>query len=333
MKYGFLGLVFAFLLISSEIQAQIWATYDARDSTYVRLFPQKWTIRPFLLARTIKLELENPAQKGLRVSYTPNTTLQAGLFIAYKRTGIGGSIAIPGIDHQRRRYGKSDYFDLDLNFYSRRIVGELGFFNYKGFYNDNIAQLDTSWRATMPYPQRSDIRLVGGKLNLIYIFNHTKYSLKASFQQLEQQTRSAGSFLAQWSVNYSVVRSDSGLIPPIMLEQMQSKSQIASGKFTGISFAPGYGYAWKRKRWLVNPMLFVGLAVQGVRIKESKDSEGPLQFKGIGEKINGRISIHYDTDRFFMGAFLTTDALIYSAGAIKLNQNAVVTSLFSGYRF
>lgn len=333
MKYGFFGFVIAFLLNCTEIQAQIWASYDARDSTYVRLFPQKWTIRPFLLTRTIKLELENPVQKALRVSYTPNTTLQAGLFIAYKRTGIGGSIAIPGIDRQRWKYGKSNYFDMELNFYSRRVVAELGYFNYKGFYNDNVAQLDTSWREGMPYPQRSDIQLVGGKLNLIYIFNYSKYSLKASFQQLEQQKRSAGSFLAQWSVNYSMVRSDSGLIPPIMLEQMTNQAQISSGKFTGISFAPGYGHVFKWKRWSVNPILFVGLAVQGVRIKEYKDSEGPLHFKGIGGKINGRFSIHYDTDRFFTGIFITSDALIYSAGAIKLNQNTVVGSLFAGYRF
>ena len=72
-------------------------------------------------------------------------------------------------------------------------------------------------------------------LNLYYIFNNRRFSYPAAFSQSTNQRRSAGSFIAGFSVSAHNLDFDYTQLPPIIQETMNPGMKVNHIKYTNIS--------------------------------------------------------------------------------------------------
>lgn len=306
--------------------------YTKIDTNYIKFYKDSWTIRPFLCYRLTDLTLEKTKQE---VQYLPNMPLQVGLFIGYKRFGIGGTIAIPANSSSNDLYGKTDYFDMDLSIFTRKLVGEVGYAHYRGFRLQNYTQLGEPGRQIgnsdeIGFPLREDLKIRGGRANLFYVFNYRKYSLKSAFQQLEQQRRSAGSFLLMGSFNYQSIRADTSLVPFSLRDNWKDISEFKGGIFVSLAMSPGYGHSFKFGRFHFTGLIFLGPAIQFGRIRTT--DEKPVALKGLGGKAQFRIAFGYDRPKFCVGLFYYFDTIKFDTPEIQMRPSTQMFVLYFGTR-
>src|SRR5690606_28091376 len=121
--------------------------------------------------------------------------------------------------------------------YPRKLVLDLFGQFYKGYY------LAPEGRGALPdenFYVRPDLKVTKLGVSAQYVFNHEKFSYRASFLQNEWQQKSAGTFLAGFEVYGGGATADSTIVPGMLIED-ESRNFEALRFF---EFGPNAGYAY-----------------------------------------------------------------------------------------
>jgi hypothetical protein len=173
--------------------------------------------------------------------YTPNYPFIGGVGIALKNTIIDvrlGHGLFP--INSKEKYGKTKSLDFQLHNYWRNFIFDFSLQKYTGFYNE-----DNNGNVVDTFPEMSVFQ-VGGELT--YIFNNSRFSAKAAFDQSEIQLKSAGSFLFGSEVYFYRVRMDKNNSNTLESDNLQ------------LGVKAGYGYSWVLdQHWLLSAVGTVGL--------------------------------------------------------------------------
>lgn len=188
----------------------------------------------FYFSRKFTSLLLRNRDNDILLRYKPNTTLNMGVGATYKwaTLNLAYGFGFLNPDHGR---GKTRYLDLQFHSYGRKVtVDVLGQF-YRGFY------LSPKGQATEPneYYRRPDLRVRAAGASVQYIFNHKRFSYRASFLQNEWQKRSAGTFLIGVELFAGNVAADSSLIPTAV-----NATDVDIRRVRFIEFGPNAGYAY-----------------------------------------------------------------------------------------
>lgn len=206
------------------------------DTAYIKQYDDKRTFNVFLGRRSLEL---NGAGKIIK----PNSPLNIGLGYSVKNTVINLEAVITGIRlASKEKYGKSSVFDLQMHNYGRRLLIDLFYQRYHGFYYQNM-----STREITHYPDLG-IRRMGGEAT--YLFNNKQLSLKAAFQEKQRQVKSAGSFVLGGGAYYTRLNNiaETGLAQKDNLDNFQ------------VGVGAGYAYSWViNKHWLLSGMATLGV--------------------------------------------------------------------------
>jgi len=130
-----------------------------QDSTYVKVFPQTYSLKTYLSYRNFTLKLTDLDDKGSTIAYRPNNPLRLGFGGSYKDIRFGFSVKLPSFFPDRgdtRSWGmfintQTNIFSWGFDFY---------FLRNKGYYLDDPEVHIPLWDKSMPYPFRSDIRTI-----------------------------------------------------------------------------------------------------------------------------------------------------------------------------
>jgi len=163
-----------------------------------------------------------------------------GLEGSYKNIRLALSFELP--NDKSDKYGETNSFSLQLNLMARKYWINFYFQNYKGFYLSNPKNFDNTWTSKNPYPQRKDIRIYELGFFTYYSFSD-KFSLKAAFQLLERQKKSAGSFMILLSEKFNNLENDNSLVPAIEQSGYDEIRSLSKATFNTINLQPGYGYS------------------------------------------------------------------------------------------
>lgn len=201
------------------------------DTLYIKSYPEKLRISGNVSTSFIQLN-DNDR------SYTPNYPLGLGVGFAVKNTLIGietgyGIIALK----PKNDYGRSRMVDFQIHNYGRRVIIDLYFQHYKGFYSEKkIGEIDGI------YPDMS-VMQIGGEAT--YLFSGDRFSSKAAFDLNEIQLRSAGSWLLGGGTYYYNI----------------NRLQDDHERFENIQLGAnaGYAYSWViNDRWTLSTMAKAG---------------------------------------------------------------------------
>lgn len=327
-KYTILLLLFGYQAAIAQTDTSFIKSKLVR-SDYINDLTNFVNITPFIHNASNGFELR--AKKNLR--YDPNESIGLGLRLSHKWLILAIGYGPKNI--QEKKKGSTDYLNITLNSYGKRIGFDVYYLSYSGYFISNPAGIPTLSAAYgKNFPIVPNLSTLNIGANVFYIFNNQKYSYRAPFVQNEMQKRSAGSFIMTASYSYYRLKSDTGIVPSQAFAEVPPESRITEGSFNSLSIMPGYSFTlvgFKRFFFTLAPSLGIMVQEQSYSIQHSASNRMVID---IAPRLMGRVAFGYNGQKFYTGFtgigdnynvhLANKDFLLYTIGG---------GTFYLGYRF
>ncbi len=235
------------------------------------------------------------------------------------------SVSVPIDEQNRTRYGTSEARDLSATVQGTNWGIDIFTQRYEGFYLANPSV------GKSVFPIRPDVRLTNLGGNGIYVFNKNRFSLWSAYNFSERQLRANGSFLLAWTVNGVHLSADSVILSPSYQTRVKTQTNFNEVQYATFSVAPGYSYNLVWKKIFLNASLAIGPAHHWVYYSGS-DRVAHYDI-AINTFVDGRLALGYNSERWFGGATLVSQARAVRFEDITLSTQSSSVRLLVGYRF
>jgi len=227
-------------------------TKTISDTSYLKTYSDQITGR-FYFSRKYTSLVIGDQQSDLKLDYRPNTSLNMGVGATYKNFTLNIAYGFPFLNPDEGK-GKTRYLDLQAHMYGKKLT--IDFFGqiYNGLYlaPKGNGTLDGS------YYVRPDMKLREIGLSCQYLFNHRRFSYRASFLQNEWQCKSAGTFLLGGEGYVGWANTDSSVFP----KALPVANPPVATEVRFFEFGPNAGYAYTlviARHFFITGSLSVGL--------------------------------------------------------------------------
>lgn len=296
-KPVYILLIVCFVHVRGQAQLLDLLTVGS-DSTCVSDQSDRLLLRAFVMQKFNKYTLGQQSIPD-NITYRANNNYHFGLGFHYKWLGINASFKLPYFN--KAKFGETKFFDLQSYLYLSRFAIDLYLLSYKGYYLSNGHILKN------PPPDgelllRPDLRTGNYGVNFQYIFNHRKFSYRAAFIQNACQIRSAGTWLAGFTLNYTRAKADSAIVPrSLVYDNFYARQDFNKTSAVVLAFNGGYAYTQVLgKHFFVTGALLAGMGFNRVALRtdatDTRDARLHVQVHMI---LRGAIG--YNTNRDFIG--------------------------------
>jgi hypothetical protein len=214
------------------------AAAQAADTTYVAAYPWKRMLTVFMADNSIQVQRGNHR-------YIPNNKMNVGAGYLVHNTVINLRAGVGLIPLRGGRYGSTRSLDLQAHRYGRKLVLDVFFQQYKGYFEQ------PKGRGEITLHPNVFVRQIGAEG--AYLFNSKQFSAKAAFEQSEIQKRSAGSWVLGGGIYYYRIGDDQNALGQSVEERINNLQLGLKG---------GYVYSWVMdKNWLLTGMGTAGMHV------------------------------------------------------------------------
>lgn len=280
-----------------------WSCFAQNDSIqnpYFKTYDDKITTSLFFLDTSNSFETIFTTQGEKKyLKLIPNKKEQIGFHLNYKFIDISYGFS-PQFFNENKDNGESKLFSIGTRLMHKKWMQSVTFINQKGFY-----ARESGFQAFFPKLRSTKI---GGTTS--YIFNEN-FSYKAIVNQKDWQTKSAGSFIPNFSFYYTNLDLNDGN------ENNHSDIYV-------YSIAPSYFYNWViNNTFLASAGLAVGAGINSIDKKVAAVYEWDASVK-----------LAYNTESFFVNAHFNYNDFIQNATTqIRLNDNISTVKFGVGYRW
>jgi len=321
-----------FILTTGNLKssAQIFFLNNSCDTNYISSYTEDFTGRTFSSISFAGLSFtDENLDKDL--SYAIHSKFTVGLGFNYSVFGVNLGFSPFHTSLANSKYGKTESFDFRMNLYGRSIIFDLYILTHTGFYLSNPTSILKDWVEGDDFPLRPDIQLFSAGLVAQYIFNHQKFSMRATYLQNEWQKKSAGSFLVGGEFFYSHFQGDSSFVPSqVDPPEFFNGYNFQNSLSINLGINGGYSHTFVIKKHV---FLAIGASI-GPQISYSvlKGTEDDLSKEGItfGLNFNFRTGFGYNSRKVYVGLFFINENLMhqltiddassmFSLGIFKLN--------------
>lgn len=299
---------------------------DKKDSLrekHIKEFPDYFVIWPILKQRSSFFDIQNNPTQNHKLTYRPNGNYLLGWGVYMFDLGFELTFSVQPDAKTQHRYGHSSVTDLQSNILGKHWGLDLVAQNYDGFYR-------TYNNSTVPDIIRPDVSTWNTGANGIYIFNKKKYSIRAAYNFSERQLRSGGSFLLSGTINKFSLRADSAIYGTRYENTFGVNADLNKLDFTTLSIAPGYAHTFVYDNLFANASLSIGPAQHWVYYQSNSVSKHETTLNSF---IDLRVSVGYNSDRFFTGVTYITQARNVKFDQIMFTSSSSVFKIVIGYRF
>ena len=275
----------------------------SQDSTYIRTFPKKVTVRLGIQNTSNSFTVFN-AEENSELEFAPNDKTYLGVSFLFRSIELDLGYA-PNFLSENQDNGGSRLLTLNFRMFLGQWMQTLDFYNQKGFF----ANLEGG---STYFPELRTLK-IGGSTSRIFNKN---FSFRAIGFQNEWQKKSAGSFIPRFTYYYTRFHFDSPEVP------------VDTEHTVNLAVGPGYYYNLVFGKHVI---FGVGATVgAGIHIS---NSNGDTSTNFLAQAIF-RTVLGYNSVRFFSGINLNAQVLAYEDD----NTTAVADSLsfvefYVGYRF
>ncbi len=310
------------------IAAGLFFSQDLTAEESYNAYEDKFILRVSGIKPSLNLAVERDSNE---IVFLPNTMVNGKIGASYKGFGFSFGTEINGSQKDEIKYGKTEYLDYQVKYFTKNFGVVAYYQKYGGFYLENPENYGNIPGDTTA--KRKDLKIMNLSCNAFYIYSD-RFSLNSSFDQTEKQLRSGGSFLAMASFNRLGIDSDRSLIPTSREVNFAGDRGYRGGKHTGFAVAPGVGYTLILKNFFITGALFVGVGIMQ-KIQENEGGEEKT-YEPFG-KNNLNLSIGYNSDAFFVGAMLTNDMTLFKSDmqnktATEVRVDNITTEIYAGIR-
>lgn len=276
------------------------------DSTYVREFPEKFTIRLGAQSTSNSFVFLN-SETGEDVVLLPNDKTYLGASFLFRSVELDLGFA-PNFFSENKDNKGSKLLTLNFRMFLGRWMQTLDFYQQKGFFLDDFQD-----NTVTSFPDARTLK-IGGTTS--YIFN-PNFSFRAIGFQNEWQKKSAGSFIPSFSLYYTKFNiENTGL------------ANASGSRAYNIAIGPGYYYNWViRKHVILSAGLTTGF---GLNYTEAPDTNS----SSVLFHATFRTALGYNSEHFFAGINLSAQFTEYDTVDNSIVQDDITfAEFYVGYRF
>lgn len=273
------------------------------NNRYIKTYPYSTTLRGFIGGKANKLSLEDKIAPG-NLDYKVAIAPRLGAGISYRWFSISSSLFKIGEPDETER-GVTEQIDFQWNFYLRSLTIDMRVQRYEGYFLENSSAIRDWENIREGLYKRNDLITASLGGNIIYNFNHRKYSPKAVFSQTERQIKSAGSFSLGLRLSALVVEADSSIIPEHLIYDFEN-FDINELSFNDVGIGLGYGYTFVNGKWFFN------LGAIGYLVSQELTFSGFNIYEDYGgQQINfqTRTAIGFANDDLYIGFTAVSDQM------------------------
>lgn len=303
------------------------------DTNYIQNQKRKLTVTVPVAKKFYGFNISDLERKRT-MRFSPNNYYHVGFNFSNIIVTFGFS---PGIKFGAKpNRGSTSSKDFQLTLIGRKVITDLNYQSYKGFYVYNTNDLRVNEPSNDTIVVRPDVNVTSFGINTFYVFNSLKYSLRGAFSFTDVQKKSAGSFMAGIYHSHVVFSAnDSSFIRyPFIpyftpaLSEINQVSQISAG------ISGGYGHTFViYKKFSFSIAVNVGIGGQKTYYR-TLDGRNKSFKLNPATAINAKNALRYDNMRFFVGVLATYDGN-FAFNEVMFNNTKYIARVvgFVGYRF
>ena len=311
----------------SQITEELLPLDDA-DSSYIKKYILKNDFRVFYGGQGNNLALGSKRDDETQLNgnlYT-NSNDYIGLGITYKWLDGDLSFALPRTTYLKEERSNLTQFKLGISYTQRRLA-------FRAYYTDSkgviVSGSDNEFQSE---PSLHEVKL---GVQIIYLFNSSKYSYRASKYQSEYQMKTAGSFLLRAEPFYRNLGTKSGSMIPAGFDlpsRFGEQSGLEYVRAPGLLILPGYGVniVIPNSHFFVSPIVFAGVGFAQNMYKTTNDTGN---FTSIEYAGNFTLNAGYNGSRQYIKIQFTWSAGYTLLDPTYLTNSYMTIALTAGIRF
>lgn len=321
---------FSFFLLTSNAFAQL-------DTNYVQKYNDRLILSLLQNKRSYDLLFtEQITNKNISSSnYIAQANDASGFGIDYDKISFSLSKASPISPREVYKKGTTTYTNLGLAVTGNKWVIETSYRRYKGFYDENTAQYDTSYRNSLPFFQNPNLITSSIRAKVFYFFNKKKrFAYRAAYTNTFRQMKTAGSFMLVSNIYNFRIRADSFLIPPLIQEYYGNWANMNRMNIFSVSLGPGYSCNFVLlKRFFLNLTFTTGLEMQfrNFEFNSGESSRSNVKLSWTAGDI--RAAFGFNAKNFLFYFANTVDYNAYNMKQFRIETKFLSSGVHIGYRF
>ena len=263
--------------------------------------------------------------------YYSDANIISGIAIDYDKFGVAvGFRSKPPKDGERK--GKTNYFNLALNIGGVKWQLESSYRRYRGFYDANTANYDSTFRDGLsPFYHDNSMENENLRFKFLYFFNHKKFAYLSAYGSSYRQTKSSASWVLLGNLYLNRLSADSSLFPAAVRNYYNGYADLDRLRVVG--FSAGGGFSLNLiiiKRVFFNLTLGVGADAQWRKYHHADGAQSDLMY--ISSSGDLRSSLGYNSDKFFFFLSSLNDITNFDSGSLKIRSTFVSGAFQIGYR-
>jgi hypothetical protein len=261
MKFLIFILLISFTIASAEaIAGNTIATKST--SNYLSFYTK-------LSHTSSEVEILDP-NSGNELMYESNAKSVLNVGVHYSYLGLAYSFSLPS--YSIDKYGKTTQNTFDIHFKKDRLMADLTFKNYNGYYLSNPDDFNSNWDDGNKQPQIPELKTKLYDFSATYVFNPDKYYANTAFAYKKDKFRSGGSWLLKGFVIRNSIFSDSSIVPLTIKQYVDPYFNLKNITTNDFGISLGYSYLWVIYRnFFASCTLLEGVSVQKISQQSSID--------------------------------------------------------------
>lgn len=302
------------------------------DTTYIRNGKHRLTLTLPVAKKFYGFTL-NDLESGRKLRFSPNTYYNIGFNFSNIILTFG---FYPGIRFGAKKdHGYTISRDLQLILIGRRVLTDINYQNYQGFYLYNAKDYLSNTSRPDSVVLRPGIRAVSFGVNTMFIHNYKKYSLRGAFAFSDSQRKSAGSFMTGLYHSHTAFYSgDSSFTGYPFSTHFSTLLNNANGiSVITVGLSEGYGYTLVWKKIIYCTSLNLGIGAQKTNYT-TLDGQGHSLSLNLSGHLNAKAALRFDNLRFFTGIMASYDNnFTFNPEHFRTEAYIAKVVAFVGYRF
>lgn len=251
-----------------------------------------------------------------------------GIFLSWNDFGISAGISrVTAPEYKNKECKNKLSYDFRINYLGRKICYDLYYLKQDGLF---LANSDKNPDGTLPYYSSMDFEILSA--NLYYIFSSKSFSLRAPYDSIDMQKKSAGSFLIMMNSGISKVEDSTSILREefnSVEEKMKGMKEIRT-KYLAIS--PGYSRTFVFfDNFFFNFLIFAGIGAEKATYYVDK---GKIENVDSYLRTNCKFALGYSNKKIFCGASLNLDMQKLSTNKdLGTSMGLYDSKFYAGYRF
>jgi hypothetical protein len=292
--------VFCLLIFYFSAEAKSLNGYlkAKKDTNYIESFHNDLIVRLYSGEKTHSLDLSD-LNSPYHLKYLPNGYFNLGAGVNFRSFGLSLATKVPIFQNSEFKHGETKRLGIQSYIYSSKFTVDLLTSFLKGYYLVNSSTHLASYTKDQDY-QRPDISSANIGISVNYIFNNSRFSYRAAFNDTERQRKSAGSLIAGGSIISYRTEADSSIVPREIDPKFFLKSRDIS-KTGVLAFNANIGYAYSLvflRNGIFTLSYILGTGIQDNTFGREIDSE--INRWRFSMNHSGRIGIGYRFNRYYL---------------------------------